>query len=56
MKSTTTVTRAYEILDCMVIEIDIQELICTSPTGRINESYDEGDTSGWYNNQWRAEK
>lgn len=55
MKSTTTVTRAYEIPDCMVIEIDIQELICTSPTG-YNEPYDEGDTSGWYNNQWRAEK
>lgn len=33
MKSTTTATAAYEIPNCMVIEIDSQELICTSTEG-----------------------
>lgn len=33
MKSTTTATAAYESPYCGVIEIDIQELICTSTEG-----------------------
>lgn len=48
MKSTTTSTAAYETPNCRVIEIDGQELICTSPFGEGNEQYEEGNTSGWY--------
>ena len=50
MKSTTTATAAYESPICRVIEIDIQELICTSPFGEGNERYQDGDTSDWFNN------
>lgn len=49
MKSTTTATAAYESPNCWVLEIDSQELICTSPFGEGNEKYEDGDTSGWYN-------
>lgn len=50
MKSTTTATAAYESPNCRTIEINTQRLVCTSPTGRSNEQYDEGDTSVWFNN------
>ena len=48
MKSSTTATAAYKCPICRVIEIDSQELICTSPFGEGNEQYEDGDTSGWY--------
>lgn len=50
MKYTTAASTAYESPENWVIKINSNELICTSPTGTGNESYEDGDTSGWYNN------
>ena len=38
--------QAYVPASVKVIETSVQRVICTSP----NEGYDDGDTSGWYNN------
>ena len=40
MKTTTTATAAYESPNCMVIEIDIDSLICTS-IQRLSEDENE---------------
>ncbi|MCQ2186350.1 MAG: hypothetical protein MJY92_06450 [Bacteroidales bacterium] len=48
MKTTTTATAAYESPICRVINIDNQELICTSPVGFSNEAYEEGSTLDWF--------
>lgn len=45
MKTVTAATPAYESPRCWVFEFDSQELVCTS-----NESYEEGDTSNWFDN------
>lgn len=49
MKSINTAISAYESPMCDVIEVDIQELICTSPFGQT-EQYEDGDTGDWFNN------
>lgn len=50
MKYTTTAAAAYESPECWAVELDVQGLVCTSPTGQGNETYEEGDPSGWFNN------
>lgn len=49
MEFKTKAKDAYESPTCRKINIDMQALICTSPTGRSMEEYEDGDTSGWFN-------
>lgn len=32
------------------VRIDNRDIICTSPTGRSNEGYEDGNTDDWFNN------
>lgn len=32
------------------VRIANRNIICTSPTGRSNEGYEEGNTDDWFNN------